>query len=99
MSKVVNFRDKTAGRRESATRRAPQHDVADASDPGPRSRNLQSQAKVDLRGAALLLDLAVQQARQLGKSIRNPALRQQFDDGLEVIEELLRLARDKTLKL
>jgi hypothetical protein len=44
-----------------------------------------------------LLDLAVRQTRRLIKAIRDPAMKKLLDDDLMIIEELLQLARHKTL--
>jgi len=101
---VVNFHEKASRFRKHATWRSPQGAVADipgADIPGlvARAKGLQSKARTELGDAILMLDLAAQHARQLGKIIRDPALKKRFDDELLTIEELLQLARDKTSQL
>ncbi len=96
---VVKFHEEAARLRKDATRRSPEGAVADISSLVFRFRNLESKAKKELCEVILRLDLATQHARQLGKIICDPALKKHFDDELLMIEELLQLARDKTLKL
>ncbi|MGZ5870924.1 MAG: hypothetical protein ACXWKP_02305 [Bradyrhizobium sp.] len=96
---VVKFPKKAARFRWSATRPAPEAAVADISGLVSQIQSLQSKAKTDLRDAILLLDLAAQHARQLVKTISDPTLRKRLEDDLTIIEELLLLARDKTLHL
>jgi hypothetical protein len=101
---VVNFHEKASRFRKHATRRSPERPVADipsADIPGlvSRAKGLQSKARTELHDAILMLDLAAQHARQLGKIIRDPALKKRFDDELLTIEELLQLAWDKTSQL
>ena len=96
---VVNFREKTSRFRKDATRRSAQRAVANIPSLIARAKGLQSKARMALHDAILMLDLAAQHARQLGKIIREPALKKRFDDELLTIEELLQFARDKTMEL
>jgi hypothetical protein len=96
---VVDFHEKASRVRKDATRRSVEGAVADIPGLVARAKGLQSKARTELHDAILMLDLAAQHARQLGKIIRDPALKKRFDDELLTIEELLQLARDKTMEL
>jgi hypothetical protein len=96
---VVNFHEKASRFRKGATRRSPEGAVPDIPTLVSRVQGLQSKARTELHDAILMLDLAVQHARQLGKIIRDPARKKRFDDELLTIEQLLQLARDKTMEL
>jgi hypothetical protein len=96
---VVNFHEKASRFRKEATRRSPKGAAADIPSLISRVSGLRSKAKTELHDSILMLDLAVQQARQFGKIIRDPARKKRFEDELLTIEELLRLARDKTMEL
>ncbi len=96
---VVNFQEKASRLRESAARRS----ADDAIDVIPglilRVDDLRQRARAELHDAIRMLDHAVQQAHQLGKIVGDPALKRRIDDELLTIEDLLQLARDKTVAL
>jgi hypothetical protein len=77
--------------------RSPEDAVADIHGVVSSFEGLQSRVKTELRDATFLLDLAVRQTRRLIKAIRDPAMKKLLDDDLMIIEELLQLARHKTL--
>jgi hypothetical protein len=99
MLNVVKFEEEAARFRKAATRPSPQGAVADIPSLVSRFRHLESKAKRELSDAILLLDLAVWHARQLVKTLGDPALKKLSEDDLLIIEELLQLARDKVLQL
>jgi hypothetical protein len=96
---VVDFHEKASRFRKNAPRRSAEGAVADIPSLVARAKGLQLKARTELHDAILMLDLAAQHARQLGKIIRDPALKKRFDDELLTVEELLQLARDKTMEL
>jgi len=96
--KVVNLHEEASRHRRYAMKRGRQVAVADAGLM-ERFKGLQSKAKAELRDAILLLDLAAQQAHRLVRTIYDPALKKLIEDDLQIIEELLQLARDKTSRL
>ena len=99
MLNVVDFPQRASRYRRRATRRSPEEGVADICGLVLRFKSLESKAKRELHDAILLLDLAAQHAHQLVKATNDPALRKLFEDDLLIIEELLQLAREKTLRL
>ncbi len=96
---VVNFPERTSCRRKSATRSPQERAVADISGLVSRFRGLESKAKRELREAIFLLDLTASRVHQLIKTIGDPALKKPFEDDLGLIEELLQIAREKTMRL
>ena len=96
---VVNFHENASRFRKDRTRRSAEGAVADIPSLILRVDGLRSKARMELHDAIVVLDLAVQQAHQLGKIVGDPALKQRIDDELLTIEELLQLARDKTSQL
>ena len=99
MLNVVKFEEEAARYRKGATRRPPAGAVADIPGLVSRFKYLESRAKRELSDVILLLDLAVQHARQLVKILADPALEKLCKDDLQIIEELLQLARDMTRQL
>jgi hypothetical protein len=96
---VVDFPQRASRYRWRATRRSPEDAVAGICGLVFRFRSLESKAKRELHDAILLLDLAAQHARQLVKAIGDPVLKRLLEGDLLMIEELLQLAREKTLRL
>jgi hypothetical protein len=77
--------------------RSPEDAVADIHGVVSSFEGLQSRVKTELRDATFLLDFAARQTRRLIKTIRDPAMKKLLEDDLMIIEELLQLARHKTL--
>lgn len=97
---VVNFHEEASRHRRYAMTRGRQVAAADLAGLMERFKGLQSKAKTELRDAILLLDLAAQQTHRLVRTISDPAaLKKLIGDDLQIIEELLRLAREKTSRL
>ncbi len=99
MRNVVEFRQEASRIRTSAAGHRPE--VAGADLPGlvERFDDLHWKARTQLRDVILLLDLAVQQTRQLAKVFDDPALKKLIEERLLVVENLLQVARDKMLQL
>jgi len=97
--KVVNFHEEASRHRRYTMKRGRQVAAADLAGLMERFKGLQSKAKTDLRDAILLLDLAAQQAHRLVRAINDPALKKLIEGDLQIIEELLQLAREKTSRL
>jgi len=96
---VVKFHEEASRLRGTTMKRGPEVAAADIPILIGRFSGLQSKAKTELRDAILLVDLAAQQARQLVRTINDPALKKLLEDDLLVIEELLQLARERTSRL
>ena len=99
MLNVVNFPGKTSRLQRSAARPSPDGEVDDAPRPVSPLRGWPSKARSELHDAILMLDLAAQHARQLVDKFSDPRSRKLLEGNLMVIEELLQLARDKTMRL
>jgi hypothetical protein len=98
MHNVVNLQD-APGFRRSESRHSLHDCETDIVGLSDRVRDLQYKAKVELREAIFLLDVAAQHAHQIAKAARAPALKRHFYREISVIEELLQLARNQALKL
>jgi len=99
MLNVVSFRQKARLSRESRPECQPAHIDADIPDLVSRIGSLQTKAKGEIRDAILMLDLAAQHARQISRTICDPAAKANFDERLAMIEEMLQTARSMALKL
>ncbi len=66
---------------------------------GPLVAELRSKAKREIHVSILALDLAAQHARQIVLKLRDPAVKAGFEAQIAIIERLLQIARDKTMKL
>ena len=99
MQNVINFRKALPRSNEARAEPAAAHADADISGLASRITGLQSRAKVEIGSAILMLDLAAQHAREIAARIPEPATKQNFDDQISIIEQLLGLARQMTLKL
>lgn len=97
MLTVVYFHEGETRLGNAQPPRSPEDAVADIHGVVCRFEGLQSREKTELRDATFLLDLAVRQTRRLIKTIRDPAMKKLLEDDLMIIEELLQLARHKTL--
>ena len=99
MLNVVYFRERAPRSRGSRLQHPPASIGADISEMASRIAGLQSKARREIHHAILMLDLAAQHARQIAKSICDPAARKNFDEHISTIEQLLQVARDMALKL
>jgi hypothetical protein len=99
MLNVVEFRKRAPRARGSGPQCPPADAAPDSSKLASCLEGLRSKAKGDLHNAILMLDLAAQHARQIGKKIGDPALRKTFEEQISTIEQLLQLARDMARKL
>ena len=96
---VVRFPRKTSRFRKKAMDASQERGLSDFPDLVSRFRGLESKAKRELHDAILLLDLAALHAQRLVRALGDSALKKTFEDDLKLIDELLRLAREKTLQL
>ena len=60
-----------------------------------RASGLQIETKEQIRAVILILDLAVQHARRVADSIRDPTHGSRFRENLSLVEALLEEARDR----
>jgi len=91
---VVEFHQEASRMRASAAGRAPEVAGADLPELVERFKGLHSKARTQLRDVILLLDLAVQQTRQLARTFDDPALKKLIEGELLVVENLLQAARE-----
>jgi hypothetical protein len=80
-------------------RHQPADAVADISELASRIADMQSKAKGDIRNAIVMLDDSAQHARQLARKVSDPTMKKTFELHISMIEELLQLAQELTLKL
>ena len=99
MSNVVNFQDRAPRFSESRAQRPTGAANADISELVSRVTGLQTKVIGQIDNAILMLDLAAQHARQIAKRVRDPAAKDQFDQNISTIEQLLQFAREKAMKL
>ncbi|MGC2774731.1 MAG: hypothetical protein WA418_03740 [Bradyrhizobium sp.] len=94
MTNVVPFRSKTLSSHSSFARPQGEAAVADA---GRRdvARSSRLDARDDLRKTIILLDLALQHARELAKLVHDDRVRRAYDRHLSSIENSLRIARER----
>lgn len=99
MLNVMDFREVAPRACASRLQRRPAGDGADISELASRIVSLQSQAKGEIDGAVLMLDLAAQHARQIEKWVCDPSARKDFDEYIAAIDRLLQIAKEAALKL
>ena len=97
MSNVLNFRVPSRLQQPSplATPNGRDFEI----DPAPPNVQWRTTAIEHIQNSVLLLDLAAQQAHVMAKKIADQQVRQNLICQVEIIEKLLRVARDMTLKL
>ncbi len=92
MSNVLRFRKPIACREAIAAMRALPASLSEI-------RNAQAQVKEDIRITMLMLDLALAQARQIADATNDSALRNDINNHLLSIKDLLEIARQKAIAL
>jgi hypothetical protein len=99
MLNVLEFRKSAPRDRGTKPGRAPATPGADIAELASRVCDLQWKAKREIDRAVLMLEVAVQQARELAKRMHDPSVRKQFDENISMIEQQLRFTRGLALKL
>ena len=99
MLNVIEFREKAPRGRGSVPARAPAVVNADISELARRITRLHSSAKGEIDEAVLMLDLAAQHARLIARQIGEPSAKNDFDEHIATIEQLLQIAREMALQL
>jgi hypothetical protein len=100
MLNVIRFRKRAPISAGPGRRRPPaDEDVkADIAELSSRVTVLKSKARSEIGNAILMLDLAAQHAREIADRLSDPSAKECFDEHISIIERLLELARDMSLK-
>jgi hypothetical protein len=98
MLDVIGFPDKVPRSREPARQSKPANAEADIAELASRIVSLHSRARGEIDSAVLLLDLAVQHAREIEKRMCGRSVGKDFDEHIATIERLLQIAREMPLK-
>jgi hypothetical protein len=97
MTNIVPFRSKTLSSRSSFA--GPQGEAAvEGADRRDVARSGRLDARDDLRKTIILLDLALQHARELASLVDDDRVRQTYDRHLSSIEYSLRIARERLVR-
>lgn len=97
MSNIIDFR---SPRFESQPdQAAAEQRPRDFSEAKNRAAELQSKAKKAVEHAILLLDLAMEQARQIASYMPDQLSKERLEAQIGIIEALLQIARDKAVRL
>jgi hypothetical protein len=96
MSNIVSFR-KAQQARETTLPSMPE--AGPALEISSLITGLQSKAKEEIHHSILMLDLAARHAREIGRRLNDPAMKQNFNAQVKTIEHLIRLAQDMAAKL
>jgi len=99
MLNVLQFQKSAPRDRGTTPGRAPASAETDIAKQVSRVSGLQSKARQEIDRAVLMLEVAVQHARELAKQMHDPSVRETFDEHISMIEQLLRFARGLALKL